>query len=617
MGNDNIYKIISKFSIFCLLLNISNMGFKNFLITLKGFKAAKKSKFFNKKYYMKNNKDINFFKFDPFVHYICYGAKEGRNPSSIFNTKFYLSTYEDVKNSNLNPLIHYCLYGIQEKRFTNNKKETEKKNEIIAKNYVNLSHPIFENMPLVSIIILNRNGIKNLKRLFKNFKKNIGYSNYEIIVVDNNSDDNSIEFLEEKSEILPLRIIKNNENKNFSQGNNQGVRASKGEYILLLNNDIETTYGWLNEMMGEIINKDNIGSVGAKLVYPMYYDSTDEKKSFKIQHAGIAFKNKGDDFRAYNLGNGKNPFDENIKTDIVAGVTAAAILMKKSVYEEVGGLDERYVYGYEDVDLALKLLKRGYKNILCSTALLFHYESSTQKKDSDEEISKRVKHNIDLLNKIWKPYLFEKILEEKLNCQNLLTTEVLKIGIIVTEMGPKSTAGDTFTALELGKELINLGHDVEFISRYKKLDNPNFDIIINLLHNYDISKVNFKENTIKIAWMRNWFEKWVTNPEIYDYDVLIASSNKACEYVNEILNKKVFLLPIATNPDRFSNITPSNEYLSDYCFTGSNWDSPREIIDFLEPDEIDYNFAIYGKNWKKIDKFKKYNKGFFEYYDLP
>ncbi|MDR1721871.1 MAG: glycosyltransferase [Methanobrevibacter sp.] len=630
MRNENIRKIISKLSIFCLLLTITTIGFKNFLITLKGFKLAKKSKFFNDKYYIKNNKDINFFKFNPFVHYICYGAKEGRNPSSIFNTKFYLSRYDDVKNSKINPLIHYCLFGIHEKRLINNKQktkkenkqqkkekkkeqeETKKKNKIIQKNYVNLTHPIFENMPLVSIIILNRNGIDNLKRLFKNFKENIVYSNYEIIVVDNNSNDESIEFLEEISKNLPLRIIKNNVNTNFSEGNNQGVRASKGEYILLLNNDIETTYGWLNEMMGEIINKNNIGSVGAKLVFPIDYG-----ESLKVQHVGITFEAEGDDFIANNLGIGMNPFDKNIKTDIVAGVTAAVLLIKKSVYDEVGGLDERYVYGFEDVDLGLKLFKKGYDSILCSTALLFHYQSSTRIKDSREERSKKHEHNFHLLNKIWKPFLFEKILEEKLNCQPLLTTELLKIGIIVSKIEPKLRFDDTSTALELSKELINFGYNIEFITGDDEFNNPNFDIIINLLHNYDISKLNLKENTIKIAWMRNCFEKWVTKPEIHDYDVYMASSNKACEYVNKILDKKVFLLANATNPNRFNNIPPFNEYLSDYCFTGNYWNVPREIIEFLEPDELDYNFAIYGENWDKIDKFKKYNKGFLEYYDLP
>ncbi|WP_225369806.1 CgeB family protein [Methanobrevibacter arboriphilus] len=76
-------------------------------------------------------------------------------------------------------------------------------------------------------------------------------------------------------------------------------------------------------------------------------------------------------------------------------------------------------------------------------------------------------------------------------------------------------------------------------------------------------------------------------------------------------------MPIATNPNRFNNIPPSNEYLCDYCFTGSYWNVQREIIDFLDPDDLNYKFSIFGKNWDKIDKFEKYNKGFFEYFNIP
>ncbi|MCL2687121.1 MAG: glycosyltransferase [Methanobrevibacter sp.] len=595
----------------------SNFHFKELFRNIKGYNTIKNSNLFNSKYYNKKYPDVKKSKMNPIIHYMYYGYEEKKNPSKTFCTDFYLSTYNDVKVSGLNPLIHYYLHGRNEKRSINSNEEIKEKKKIIQRNYVLLSSPKFTHSPLVSIIILNKNGITNLKRLFKNFEENIVYPNYEIIIVDNASTDKSIQFLEEISERLPLKIIKNNENKNFSKGNNQGYRESNGEYLVLLNNDIETTYGWLNEMMGVILNNDNVGSVGAKLAYPKYYDSKNKKNSFKVQHAGIAFKTEGDNFRPYNIGNGEDIFHESIKTEIIPGVTAAALLIKKSVYEEVNGLCEEYIYGFEDVDLGLKLFKKGYSNMLCSTALLFHHESSTQKKDNSNNVSKRRKTNFRILNKKWKSYLFEKILEEKLKCEKLLTKEILTIGIIVTEMGPTSKAGDAFTALEISKELINLGYNVRLISRDEKLSNPNLDIVINLLYDYDISSLNLKENTIKMVWMRNRIEQWVKIPEIHDYDIYLASSKKACDYVSEFLNKKVFLFPIATNPDRFEKATFSDEYQSDYCFTGNYWGVKRDIIDFLEPDELGYNFAIYGNNWHVIEKFEKHDRGFIEYMDIP
>jgi spore maturation protein CgeB len=78
------------------------------------------------------------------------------------------------------------------------------------------------------------------------------------------------------------------------------------------------------------------------------------------------------------------------------------------------------------------------------------------------------------------------------------------------------------------------------------------------------------------------------------------------------------LFPIATNVSRFNeNITPKSEYLCDYCFTGSYWNNPREIMDMLEPESIPYEFKLFGKNWEKIDKFKNYYQGFISYSNLP
>lgn len=213
--------------------------------------------------------------------------------------------------------------------------------------------------PLVSIIILNRDGLNHLEKLFKDFQNNVEYTNYEILVVDNASTDDSIRFLEQLP--LPVKIIKNTENRSFSAANNQAVREANGEFLLLLNNDVEPTYGWLNQMMQAALKEDGIGAVGAKLIYP-YQDQ--HPHSFKIQHTGIAFKEEDGFIKPYNLGEGQEPFQpETNREQARAGVTGACMLVRKELYQEVGGLDEGYSYGYEDVDFCLKLNRKGYKNI--------------------------------------------------------------------------------------------------------------------------------------------------------------------------------------------------------------------------------------------------------------
>jgi len=581
---------------------------------------------------------------------------EGKNPSKNFDTNFYLNEYIDVKASGLNPLIHFALYGIFEGRLHIKppiKEASSQTKKLIEENQKFLKNPSFNEYPLVSIIIINKNGINSLKKLFKNFKKDIVYPNYEIIIVDNNSYNNHSQnnnsynkgdynksnlnnelhiFLEKKviEEEIPLRTIKAPDNKTLFQLNNQVAKEVKGDYLLFLSDDIEPTYGWLNEMMGIMLNNEDVGSVGAKLLYPYYFTYKDKEKSLKVQDAGIAFKSEGRNFFPLKIANGCTPFDSSIITEPVPGLTINTLLIKKSVYEEIGSLDDEYIFEYSDVDLTLRLLETGYKNYLCSSALVFNHESDDlkkslmrkvhRKKDSRKKDFKKSKienHDFELLNKKWGTYIFKKSLKDKLNNNKFFTRDSLKIGLLVTETGDELKAGDVFTALELAEELKKLGYIVSFINRKDKVIDGHIDVLINFLHNFNISSLKLEKNTIKVAWMRNWFNRWVKNRNINDYDIYFASSQTACDYVSKRLDKEVFLLPIATNPYKFQNVEHIKEYECDYCFTGSYWKSPREIIEFLDPDSLNYKFAIYGENWNKIKKFRPYNKGFINYSDIP
>ncbi len=199
----------------------------------------------------------------------------------------------------------------------------------------------------------------------------------------------------------------------------------------------------------------------------------------------------------------------------------------------------------------------------------------------------------------------------------------LKVAFVVTETGPGASAGDYFTAMELGEGLKKFGWEINFLSK-KGPENwyrvkEDVDILISLLDTYDPRKIKSKNSSLlKIAWARNWFDRWVLNPGFSSYDIIMASSSKAADYIENKTKIKPFILPIATNSNRFnSSISPKEKFLSDYCFTGSYWNDPREIMEFLEPESIPYKFNLYGKNWEKVDKFKKYYKGFINYSDIP
>ena len=199
----------------------------------------------------------------------------------------------------------------------------------------------------------------------------------------------------------------------------------------------------------------------------------------------------------------------------------------------------------------------------------------------------------------------------------------LKIAFAVTEDGEKASAGDYFTALEFGESLKEFGWEIIFVSKngegyWYEIDGE-VDVLISMLDIFDPRRIRSSNSSlIKIAWPRNWFDRWVTNPGFKDYDMVFAPSNIALEYIKKRSDKVPILFPIATNPSRFNDrIKPKKEYLCDYCFTGSYWNDPRDIMEMLIPGEIPYEFKLFGKNWDKIYKFKKYYQGFVSYSNMP
>jgi GT2 family glycosyltransferase len=532
----------------------------------------------------------------------------------IASVKTRISDYQDLKR--------------REKESILTESEIEEKiREIKDFNLKNVDlYPFDDGCPCVSIVVLNRDGLEHLRRLFLNFEENIQYPHYEIIVVDNASRDGSLAYLEELKNTLPLRIIKNKENQSFSQANNQAVQTAEGEYILLLNNDVEPLFGWLNHMMQVALQSpQEIGAVGAKLIYPYTANSTHNKtKSFTIQHAGIAFKHEGDHIKPYNRGNGQKPFHPSVNTQQPrAAVTAATLLLEKNKYQEVGGLDEQYHYGYEDVDLSLKLLKKGYQNIYTPQATLLHYEFGTIENNWRILVKRRRLKNLKLFSQKWDKWLYKEFLKDKLNSELVFSEKPLQVAFAVTEYGPDASAGDYFTAYELGQGLKIFDWEIKFLPRFGPENwydvGEDVDILIAMIDVFDPRMIiNANSYLIKVAWLRNWFDRWMRNPGFMEYDMLFTASNRAIEYIHEQSGKMPLLMPIATNLERFNpDISSKVEYECDYCFTGSYWDDPRDIMEMLDPESLPFEFKLYGKNWEHVDKFKKFYQGFLNYSSIP
>ena len=562
----------------------------------------KKSGKFDSKYYIFTYEDVRKNDVDPLWHFVRHGWKEGRKPNKDFDIKSYMEKYS-LRNHN--PFVHYL------KNNCLNINETG--NCIDEDNDYKMN---LDKFPLVSIIILTRNGLNYMQILLEAIQKNTLYKNYELIIVDNASEDDTLKYLKRKQKELPIKIIENSFNETFSKANNGAVKLAKGEILLFLNNDTKPMKGWLCELVKEYLNNPKLGSAGSKLIYP---DKKGFKNSCKLQHVGIKFRYEGDFYRPYNMGMGED-IDSYNKKEKRACLTAACLLVPKKVFEEVGGFDEKYIYGYEDVDLGLKIFSKGYDNVYVPTSKLYHYEFGTQHKDKNKEIVKRRLNNIKHFKKKWNTFIKKHYWSDKIKGKNLFCSK-MHVGFVVSNKGENVAEGDYFTALELAQEFEKFGWKVSFISlKHNEWYNfkDDIDVLFVLLDKYDLNKIPLKnKKIITVAWARNWFDRWVKNPSFNKYDIVLASGKSACKYIETNSNQKAILYPIATNPERFAKKQKEKFFECDYCFTGSYWNDKREIIDFLNPQKIKFKFHIYGKNWEKIKKFKDYHKGFVSYNEIP
>lgn len=523
-------------------LKYSNFDIKKAIIYKRAYDMILEQDLFDEGFYSKFSSNCD----DLLSDYLFNGYKNGFSPSLDFNGEKYLEDYPNVKKSGMNPLVHYVLYGKDEgkKIFPLPDKE---KIRILEKNKEFLHDYEFKEGPLVSIIVLNRNGEDLLKVLFKDFKATTNYDNFELIVVDNASSDGSLDYLKSLNTDFPLRIIENDENQSFSKANNDAVKTAEGEYVLLLNNDMEPTYGWLNEMMGVMLNNDNVGSVGAKLIFPFY--SYENEKSFKIQHASDMFtNNKKDVIVPYNQYKPLDPFFHKANfTRKCISVTGACLLVKKSVYEELGGLDEGYFYGYEDVDFSLKLYEAGYDVYYCSSALLFHHESFTRKNAPYLQDN----HN-RLINK-WYDLLSKGMFLDKMNHDNFFTERTLKFALVYDK---ENTASEFHEKIkDLADFLIGENYIVELFDNLKKHNIAALaDVFVSFSKDYDIDRIDARGNIIKVLFLdgslyeshdsldeknKSAYDLLCADKDLNDQDMKYIDSNKTFLHVLEdiVLNK--------------------------------------------------------------------------------
>ncbi|MEG3768557.1 glycosyltransferase family 2 protein [Alteromonas sp. 14N.309.X.WAT.G.H12] len=265
-------------------------------------------------------------------------------------------------------------------------------NEALQVNHV--QWPVAEN-PLVSLIIPTKNAKDLVKACIESIQNKTSYKNYEILLIDNGSDEpQSLAYFDTLKQVENIRVLSYPGPFNYSAINNFGVAHANGDIVGLVNNDIEVIKpDWLTFMVGHAV-RDDVGCVGAKLLY----------SDGRVQHAGVVMGYGGGAGHAHKYFPRYHPgyMKRLIATQNYSAVTAACLLVKKSLFNAVGGLNEKdLTVAFNDVDFCLRVQETGVRNVYCAEAELYHHESVSRGLDIAPEKAARFQRELTYLQTTW------------------------------------------------------------------------------------------------------------------------------------------------------------------------------------------------------------------------
>lgn len=256
------------------------------------------------------------------------------------------------------------------------------------------THYLWKEQPLVSILIPNKDHAADLKKCMDSIEEKSTYRNFEFIIVENNStEEETFAYYKEIEKRDNVRVLYYKEDFNYSRINNFGAKEANGEYVLLLNNDTEMIEPDSIKEMLDVCMRPDVGIVGAKLLYE---DNT-------IQHAGVIIGFGGVAGHAF-IGQDRDDngyFSRIISVQNLSAVTAACLMVRRSVFDEVEGLNEEFKVAFNDIDFCLKVRKAGYLVVYNPYAQFYHYESKSRGQEDSADKVARFQQEIGLFGERW------------------------------------------------------------------------------------------------------------------------------------------------------------------------------------------------------------------------
>lgn len=452
----------------------------------------------------------------------------------------------------------------------------------------------------LSVVIVNRNGAELLDEMFHSCAREDLSTDIEWIVVDHGSDDASERVCERHAKAgANIRFIPRNGNYSFSDSNNFGARLASGEVLVFANNDLVFSQAFTAQVRS-YLRAANIGVVGARLVDHVPSNTPAE---FRIdQHLGVflnAEVSTEDFIRPYEARNGMETNADLAATRCIA-VTGAFLAMRRGDFETVGGFDERYSYGLEDVDLCLKVGRDLGLDVICANDIaIVHHRGHSRQASSHTAL--RTRKNNEVFTNRWGAYLRRMIKATCLTDPALMTGSRPVVAFISASEGPGMPSDGEAMARGLGMALQDVvACHVRHVPESDWYDLAGVDFAVVLTDRFDPRKIEKSGPWLTtVRWMYEWFDQCAEEPVTQAYDHLFATSDEAATYLEKVLGRSVHVLPAAAAHRALADAKPRSEWACDYCLAGDRTGTPREIEFHLRPDRISGKGRVFGAGWEK------------------
>jgi len=381
--------------------------------------------------------------------------------------------------------------------------------------------------PVVSAVVLSRNGAALLDAFLRSWQEHLTTVSAEIIVVDHGSTDDSVNVLREWQERLPLQIIALDHNGSFSASSNLGARQAQGDYLLFVNNDIVWVQDVLPRLL-ECLQDPNVGIAGLKLLKIVGESRDGSQHAHEVQHLGVRFKLNDRGYWPYEASPSLRHREAEHSPQHVPVVTGAVMMCRREDFERVGGFDPDYFYGFEDVELCLRLAYRLGKSVVCrNDCLALHHHGHTRLSGRQMSIYDRVQRNSAVLQGHIGLWIKQAYWRSLLQGDGYITSEPMVFGIVVDADPETGKTPLTKAALALAGQLAAAHANAEILlldptRDWKKVAGVHVLIVGDT--RYDVRSLRAaRADLLTVAWLHGDTSEWEGLPWWRDFHACLQA----------------------------------------------------------------------------------------------